>query len=66
MPDNRDPRKNSAGYNDPTAYKAIKNTEQYEQFKKLLHTIFFIVDAAGFEVEGRIALKDTKTGKVWR
>lgn len=59
-------RKNSAGYSDPTAYKAIKNLERTEQFKKLLNTIFYIVNAAGFEIEGRIVLRDVTTGKVWR
>ena len=59
-------RKNSSGYSDPTAYKAIKNLDRQTQVKKLLSTIFSITKAAGFEVEGRIVLRDVTTGKVWR
>ena len=36
------------------------------RFFKTLHTIFHIAELAGFEVQGRILLKDKKTGKVWR
>lgn len=61
---------NPSGCKDLTAYYAIKNVTKEEKaeerFKKLLGTIFYIVDLAGFHVEGRIVLKDKKTGKVWR
>lgn len=64
---NRDPRKNSEGYSDPTAYNAIKNIEKEdEKFHKLLHTIFDICELSGFEIEGRIVLIDKKSGRVWR
>ena len=66
MSDDKELRKNASGYNDPTAYIAIKNIDRDERFQKLLHTIFYIVDAAGFEIEGRIVLTDVKTGKTWR
>jgi hypothetical protein len=64
----RDLRKNTEEYSDPTAYEAIKNVdeEEYERFHKLLHTIFYICDVAGFEIEGRIVLVDKKTGRIWR
>lgn len=63
--------KNPEGYPDPTAYKAIKNVEKSspedeERFHKLLNTIFTICELAGFHIEGRIAIKDCKTGKIWR
>ena len=61
-----DLRKNGSGYADPTAYKAIKGLESEKRVKKLLATIFFICDLAGYSVEERIVLKDKKTGKVWR
>lgn len=64
---NGNPRTNHEGYSDPTAYKAIKNTEaDDERFHKLLNTIFTICELSGFHLEERIILKDTQTGKVWR
>lgn len=58
--------KNKEGYPDPTAYKAIENMERNERFRKLLHTIFDICEMSGFHLEGRIVLRDKKTGRVWR
>lgn len=64
---NGNPRTNHEGYSDPTAYEAIKNTEEDdERFHKLLNTIFTICELSGFHLEERIILKDTQTGKVWR
>ena len=68
----KDPRRNASGYVDMTAYKAITNAdreaeaENEERFKKLLSTIFYICDLAGFHIEGRLEIRDKKTGKVWR
>ena len=65
-----DPRLNASGYPDPTAYEAIRNVDREaaaeKRYKKLLSTIFYICDLAGFHIEGRITIKDKKTGKVWR
>lgn len=59
--------KNGSGYLDPTAYEAIKNADgDAERFHKLLDVIFAICELSGFHLEGRIVLKDKKTGKVWR
>lgn len=63
--------KNSEGYPDPTACNAINNvekalTEDDERFHKLFNSIFTICELAGFHIEGRIAIKDCKTGKIWR
>lgn len=70
MDPKKDPRRNASGYMDPTAYEAIRNVdreaEAEERFKKLLNTIFYICELAGFRIEGRIVLQDKKTGKVWR
>jgi len=63
----RELRRNASKCLDPTAYRAIKNIDKEEErFHKLLHTIFYICDIAGFEIEGRIALIDKKTGRIWR
>lgn len=64
-------KKNSEGYDDPTAYQAIKNVEKKHKnddadFYKLLDTIFNICDLAGYHVEGRIVLKNKKTGDIRR
>lgn len=62
-----DLRRNGSGYIDPTAYEAIANIDnESDRFYKLLGVIFSICDLAGFHVEGRITLKDKKTGRVWR
>ena len=43
----RDLRKNAEGYSDPTAYETIKNIDKEDaRFHKLLHTIFYISNAA--------------------
>lgn len=67
----KEDRKNAEGYNDPTAYYAIRNVERDsstddERFHKLLDSIFNICELSGFHIEGRIVIKDKKTGKVWR
>lgn len=61
-------RKNSEGYSDPTAYHAIKSVDgdDVDRFYKLLDTIFNICELSDFHIEGRIVIKDKKTGKVWR
>jgi hypothetical protein len=65
-----DMRVNAEGYFDPTAYEAIKRVDKVckeeERFHKLLTSIFTICDLAGFQIEGRIVLKDKKTGYIWR
>ena len=53
----------------PSLYdgEAIKNIdEEDDRFHKLLNTLFYICKIADFEIEGRIVLKDKKTGKTWR
>lgn len=57
---------NGSGCKDFTAYEALRNVEREEQLKKLLNTIFYITNLAGFSIEGRITFKDKRTGKIWR
>lgn len=70
MDPKKDPRRNASGYMDLTAYEAIRNADREadadERFKKLLSTIFYITELAGFHIEGRLTIRDKKTGKVWR
>ena len=37
-----------------------------ERFHRLLHTLFYLCELAGFEIEGRIILIDKRNGRVWR
>ena len=63
----RDPRRNSEGYLDKTAWEAVRNIEDDdERFYKLLGVIRDICELAGFRIEGRIVFTDKKTGKTWR
>lgn len=67
----KNPKLNASGCKDLTAYEALKNVELAEKkaeakYRKLLATIFSICELAGFHLEGRIVLKDKKSGKVWR
>lgn len=70
MDPRKDPRRNASGYMDMTAYKAIdkvdREIEAEARYKKLLSTIFYICDLAGFHIEERLVIKDKKTGKIWR
>lgn len=69
MDPKKDPRRNASGYIDMTAYKAIEKADNdiaEARYKKLLSTIFYICDLAGFHIEGRLTIRDKKTGKVWR
>lgn len=65
-------RRNGSGYVDPTAYKALssvvkdeREAKQEKRAKKVLETIYNIVELAGFRVDSRIILKDTRTGRKW-
>lgn len=43
------PRKNSEGYSDPTAFEALRNIDKEdERFHRLLHTLFYICELAVF------------------
>lgn len=67
MGDRNNPRYNSEGYADATAFEAMRNIDKEdERFHRLLHTLFYLCELAGFEIEGRIVLVDKKTRRVWR
>lgn len=61
---------NASGCKDITAFKALENVTKERKDRarldKLLATIFYISDLAGFRIEGRITFQDKKTGKIWR
>ena len=68
---NRDPRKNSEGYYDLTAYKGAKpvydaNNAATHEASRLIQVLKYIIDRSGFELIGRIEIRDRKTGKVFK
>lgn len=44
-------------------FKKLDNDSQ--RFYNLLHTLFNMCTLAGFRIEGRVKIRDLKTGKVW-
>ena len=60
-------KRNGSGYKDPTAEKAIKNAMRHkERVLKVIKTLQSVAHLAGFEIVGRIILRDKETGKEWR
>lgn len=60
-------KRNGSGYYDPTAYKALKRISKEEiRVSKVVRTLQEIAHLAGYEIEGRIVLKDKESGRVWR
>lgn len=61
------PIKNHEGYMDPVPYEVDqKMAKEYERVRRLIRTIRYICDLAGFEIDGRISLVDKETNKIWR
>lgn len=59
--------KNSEGYTDTVPYEVDKNmAKEYEAVRKLVRTIHYICELAGFSIQGRIVLVNKKNGKIWR
>lgn len=65
MNDN-DIRLNGEGYSDPTTYQVLKREQEEERFRRLMATIFYICENAGFHIEERLVIKDKRTGRIWR
>ena len=58
---------NSEGYRDPTAEKAIhKATQTPREVMQVINMMKAIASIAGFDVIGRIQLRDQQTGKEWK
>lgn len=75
MAEIRDPRKNASGCWDFTAYEAIRRVTESSLDKKLhkqylmsrlIRSIHILCDRAGYQIVGRITLKDKKTGKIYK
>ena len=58
---------NGERYRDPTADKAVKHTDHTpEPVMKVIYLLRDIAGLAGFEIVGRICLRDKTTGKEYR
>lgn len=69
MADN--PKRNSEGYYDPTAYAALRPIIQEEntlerEVNALIKVLKYIISKSGFELVSRIEIKDKKTGRVFK
>ena len=56
---------NTYAHVDPTANKVIENPGK-QRLDKCLYDLRMVARLYGFEFEGRVVLKDKKTGEVWR
>lgn len=68
---NRNPKKNSEGYPDPTAYEGLRPVIEEEnalerRVNQLIKTLKYITGLAGFELISRIEIKDKETGRIFR
>ena len=68
---NTNPKKNSEGYSDPTAYEGLRPIIEEEnalerRVNQLIKTLKYITGLAGFELISRIEIKDKKTGRIFR
>lgn len=60
-------RMNGEGYKDPTADKAVRHLDRTpEPVMKVVRMLRDIAGLAGFEIVGRICLKDKASGREWR
>jgi len=62
----KDFKRNSSGYIDPTAFEAIKRIGVEDRLSKLMSVIRYVTQLAGFEIQGRITFVDKKTGKIYK
>ncbi len=65
------PKFNSEGYYDPTAYDGMKpiikeEAHQQKRVSELVQVLRYIIDKAGFVMVNRVALKDKESGKEYR
>lgn len=60
-------KRNGSGYVDPTAQKAITHLqEKQKRVSRVIENLKNAANIAGFEIEGRITLKDKRTGEIWK
>lgn len=58
---------NAEGYADPTADKAIRRADKVpDDVARLIRTLKAVAALAGYEIIGRIQLKNKKTGRAYK
>ena len=58
---------NGSGVRDPVAAKAIREADRPpEDLSRAIRLMKIAADCLGFEVVGRIVLRDAETGRGWR
>ena len=58
---------NSEGYPDPTAEKAMRNYEKRKTLaRKTIVTLQNVAHLAGFDIVGKIRLREHDTGREWK
>lgn len=58
---------NREGYEDPTAYQALRNIEEEEErVNALIKTIKTILRLAGFELINRVEIRSVRTRREYR
>lgn len=63
----QNPKKNASACTDLTAYEAIRSTAAADKrINQLISTLRYIARNAGFEIQGRIVLRDAETGREYR
>lgn len=63
----KDVKYNGSGVYDPTAYEAICHLEsEKKKISNLIRHVKELCREEGYEIEGRIILKNKKTGRTWR
>lgn len=67
----QNPRKNAEGYDDPTAYRALRNIMKQEsdpekRLNALVATLKYIINLAGFDLLNRFELRDRKSKRVFK
>lgn len=63
----KDYRYNGSGYYDPTPHKAIKRIEEREKLaRKVILTVQNVAHLAGFDIVGRLELRDKESRRIYR
>lgn len=65
------PKRNSEGYYDPTAYYGLRPIIKEEsalerEVNALIKVLKYIISKSGFELVSRIEIRDKRTGKIFR
>lgn len=59
--------KNGEGYPDPTAGEAVREADRLPRpVWEVIRVLRTVASLAGFEIVGKISLKDKETGRIWK